>query len=129
MPRLLKHFVFVFVLILCSYSGVLFAQEGIDNDSITFGRASYYHDKFVGRKTANGEIFSQDKMTAAHRTLPLGTYVKVTNLKNRKSVLVKVNDRLPPHSKRTIDLTKAAARELRMIKSGLARVSIEIVDK
>jgi rare lipoprotein A len=110
-------------------SGVLVAQNELSNDSITFGRASYYHDKFVGRKTSNGEVFSQQKFTAAHKTLPMGTYVKVTNLKNRESVIVVINDRLPPHSKRSIDLTKAAARELKMLKSGVVKVSLEIVDK
>lgn len=117
------------VLILLIYSPNIWAQENQENDSITFGRASFYHDKFNGRKTSSGEIFSQKKLTAAHKTLPMGTYVKVTNLKNRKSVIVKVNDRLPPHSKRTIDISKAAARELHMIASGLARVSLEIVTK
>jgi rare lipoprotein A len=110
-------------------SGVLVAQNELSNDSITFGRASYYHDKFVGRKTSNGEVFSQQKFTAAHKTLPMGTYVKVTNLKNRESVIVVINDRLPPHSKRSIDLTKAAARELKMLKSGVVKVSLEIVEK
>jgi rare lipoprotein A len=110
-------------------SGVLVAQNELSNDSISFGRASYYHDKFVGRKTSNGEVFSQQKFTAAHKTLPMGTYVKVTNLKNRESVIVVINDRLPPHSKRSIDLTKAAARELKMLKSGVVKVSLEIVDK
>lgn len=110
-------------------SGALFAQTEVAVDSISFGRASYYHDKFVGRKTSNGEVFSQQKFTAAHKTLPMGTYVKVTNLKNRESVTVVINDRLPPHSKRTIDLTKAAARELKMLKSGVVKVSLEIVEK
>ena len=117
------------LLILLSFNARLTAQNEQKSDSVSFGRASYYHDKFVGRKTSNGEIFSQEKFTAAHKTLALGTYVKVTNLKNRKSVIVKVNDRLPAHSKRTIDLTKAAARELNMIRSGLAKVSLEIVEK
>ena len=106
------------------FNASAFAQT----DSIMFGRASFYANKFVGRTTSNGEIFSQEKLTAAHKTLPFGTYVKVTNLKNRHSVVVKINDRLPQNSKRTIDLTRAAAKELHMIKSGLAKVSLEIVD-
>lgn len=124
MKKLLSLFLY-FSLI----SGALVAQTEIANDSISFGRASYYHDKFVGRKTSNGEVFSQQKFTAAHKTLPMGTYVKVTNLKNRESVIVVINDRLPPHSKRSIDLTKAAARELKMLKSGVVKVSLEIVEK
>lgn len=117
------------LLIVLLFRMQLMAQDSTAIDSITFGRASYYHDKFSGRKTSSGEIFSQEKLTAAHKSLPLGTYVKVTNLKNRRSVVVKVNDRLPQNSKRTIDLSKAAARELKMIKSGLARVSLELVKK
>lgn len=124
MKKLLSLFLY-FSLI----SMALVAQNELSNDSITFGRASYYHDKFVGRKTSNGEVFSQQKFTAAHKTLPMGTYVKVTNLKNRESVIVVINDRLPPHSKRSIDLTKAAARELKMLKSGVVKVSLEIVEK
>ncbi len=111
------------------FSHSVYAQSNAANDSITFGRASYYHDKFSGRKTSSGEVFSQEKLTAAHKSLAMGTYVKVTNLKNRESVVVKVNDRLPQNSKRTIDLSKAAAKELKMIRSGLAKVSIEIVEK
>jgi rare lipoprotein A len=120
----------VFILALAgSFNKVAFAQETPITDSVTFGRASFYHDKFNGRKTSSGELFSQEKLTAAHKNLPLGTYVKVTNLKNRESVVVKINDRLPPHSKRTIDLSKSAAKELKMIRSGLAHVSLEIVKK
>ncbi|HNM09031.1 MAG TPA: septal ring lytic transglycosylase RlpA family protein, partial [Chitinophagales bacterium] len=73
------------------------------------GIASYYHDKFVGRKTASGEIYSQDKMTAAHKSLPLGTWVKVTNLSNDSTVIVKINDRMPKSNGRSIDLTELAA--------------------
>lgn len=92
------------------------------------GVASYYHNKFNGRKTASGEIFSNTKMTAAHKTLPLGTWVKVTNLKNDSVVVVKVNDRLPKTSKRSIDLAVAAAEKLNFIRAGLTKVRIEIVD-
>lgn len=96
---------------------------------VQYGTASFYNNKFNGRKTANGEIFSQKKMTAAHNTLPLGTYIRVTNLRNNKSVIVKVNDRLHARNKRLIDLTRAAAQQLGYIKSGLTRVKIEILGK
>lgn len=96
---------------------------------VQYGTASFYNNKFNGRKTANGEIFSQKKMTAAHNTLPLGTYIRVTNLRNKKSVIVKVNDRLHARNKRLIDLTRAAAQQLGFIKSGLTRVKIEILGK
>ena len=98
------------------------------NKQIT-GLASFYSDKFVGKKTANGEIFSQKKMTAACNLLPLGTKIKVTNIKNGKSVIVRTNDRLHPKTKRIIDLSKAAAEKLGILKLGLAKVTIEIVGK
>lgn len=93
------------------------------------GMASYYGSKFEGRKTANGETFSNSRLTAAHRTLPFGTKVKVTCLVNNRSVIVRINDRGPFASKkRIIDLSQSAARELGIIKKGVARVRIEIVE-
>lgn len=89
--------------------------------------ASYYADKFTGRKCSSGDVFSQDKLTAAHKTLKFGTVVRVTNLKNDSSVIVTINDRLPHNSKRCIDLTKKAARQLNYLAKGLTRVKIEIV--
>ena len=88
------------------------------------GRASYYADKFNGRKTASGATFSQHKRTAAHRTLPFGTKVKVKNLDNGKTVRVRVNDRGPFVEGRMIDLSKKAARKLGMVKQGVANVEI-----
>jgi rare lipoprotein A len=96
-------------------------------DSVQDGKASYYAKKFEGRKTANGEKFSNLNMTAAHKTLPFGTKVKVTNFKNDKSVIVTINDRLPKKSKRTIDLSQCAAEELDFIKAGITKVSIQII--
>lgn len=96
---------------------------------IQYGIASFYSNKFNGRKTANGEIFSQKKLTAAHNSLPLGTYVRVTNLRNKKKVVVKINDRLHHRNKRVIDLTKAAALSLGFIKAGTTRVKIEVLGK
>ena len=90
--------------------------------------ASYYADKFNGRKTSSGEIFNMNAYTAAHKTLPFNTVVKVTNLANGKSVQVRINDRGPFVSGREIDLSKAAATKLDMIGSGTARVKLEIVD-
>jgi rare lipoprotein A len=93
------------------------------------GLASYYSDKFVGKKTANGDIFSQKKMTAACNVLPLGTRVRVTNIKNGKSIIVRTNDRLHHKTKRVIDLTKLAAEKLGILKSGIAKVTIEPIEK
>lgn len=96
---------------------------------VQYGTASFYHNKFNGRKTANGEIFSQRKLTCAHNNVPLGTWVKVTNLKNNKSVIVKVTDRLHRRNRRLIDLSKAAALKIGFSKSGLLRVRVEVLDK
>src|SRR5215210_8845371 len=76
------------------------------------GVASYYHSKFQGRITASGELYDQDKLTAAHNRLPLGTRIKVTNLRNKRTVIVKVNDRLHHRNKRLVDLSRAAATKL-----------------
>ncbi|MBP5451861.1 MAG: septal ring lytic transglycosylase RlpA family protein, partial [Treponema sp.] len=86
--------------------------------------ASYDADKFHGRKTSNGEIFNMYALTAAHKTLPFNTKVKVTNLTNGKSVIVRINDRGPFVKGREIDLSKAAASKLDMIKSGTAKVKL-----
>lgn len=91
------------------------------------GVASYYADKFVGRKTASGEIFSQHKMTCAHNTLPLGTKVRVTNLRNGKSIIVRVNDRLHHRNPRIVDLPTGAAKQLGYTGRGIIKVSVVVV--
>ena len=88
---------------------------------ITF--ASFYHSKFEGRKTANGEIFSNNKLTAAYNHVPLGTLLKVTNIKNNKSVIIKVNDRCGVSSR--IDLSKAAFLKIGKIEQGILKVKIK----
>lgn len=94
-----------------------------------FGQASFYSNKFEGKRTANGETFSHKKLTAACNSLPLGTWIRVTNLKNDKSVIVKTNDRLHKKTKRLIDLTLSAAKKLGFVSSGLARVKVEVLSK
>lgn len=89
------------------------------------GKASYYHNKFNGRRTASGEIYRGNLYTAAHRTLPLGSYVLVTNTRNKRKVVVKINDRGPFHGGRIIDLSRAAAADLGMIASGVGNVKVE----
>jgi rare lipoprotein A len=96
---------------------------------VFYGQASFYANKFIGRKTASGEIFDQKKMTCACNVLPLGTWIKVTNLRNGRSVVVKVNDRLHPKMKRIVDLSRSAAQKLGYISSGLTRVKVELVGK
>ncbi|OJW82583.1 MAG: hypothetical protein BGO69_05695 [Bacteroidetes bacterium 46-16] len=91
------------------------------------GVASYYHDKFEGRPTATGEIFDNDKFTAASNRLKLGTYVKVTNLTNGRVIYVRINDRMAPNNPRLIDLASIAAEKLDFKEQGLANVKLEIV--
>jgi rare lipoprotein A len=133
----MKKFCLLFVLILSVFILSVSAQQDSTKSTkkssvkskIQYGLASFYSNKFNGRKTANGEIFSNQKLTAAHNTLPLGTYVRVTNLRNKRSVVVKINDRLHHKNKRIIDLSRAAATKLGFIKSGLTRVKLEVLGK
>ena len=92
------------------------------------GIASYYSNRFHGRRTASGERFDQNGLTAMHRTLPFGTRLRVTNLANNRSIEVRVNDRSHPRNRRSLDLTRRAAIELGFFRAGLARVRYEIVE-
>ncbi|MEE8359710.1 MAG: septal ring lytic transglycosylase RlpA family protein [Candidatus Omnitrophota bacterium] len=103
--------------------------ESINDRHGRVGMASWYGDKWRGRKTANGERFDPDKLTAAHRLLPFGTVVMVTNLENGLQVRVVINDRGPHINGRIIDLSRAAARKLGMIEDGLAKVKLRIMPK
>ncbi|HQA60443.1 MAG: septal ring lytic transglycosylase RlpA family protein [Tepidanaerobacteraceae bacterium] len=94
---------------------------------IFIGKASWYGPNFHGKLTANGEIFDQNALTAAHRELPFGTKVLVTNLENGKSTLVTINDRGPYIQGRHIDLSRAAAKEVGMIEAGVVDVMMQIV--
>ena len=91
------------------------------------GKASYYHNKFHGRKTASGQIYNRYRLTAAHKTLPFNTKVEVRNLKNNRKVLVVINDRLPRTSTRSIDLSRAAAERIGMIRDGVVSVEMKIL--
>src|SRR3989304_3968976 len=91
------------------------------------GVASYYADDFHGKLTSNGETFNMDDLTAAHRTFPFGTRIKVTNLANQKTVVVRVNDRGPFVDGRIIDLSRAAAKEIGSIQTGTTRVRLEVL--
>jgi len=102
-------------------------QAGLSGQTEETGYASWYGGKFQGRKTASGEIFDTNLLTAAHKTLPFGTVVKVTNLGNGLSVTVRINDRGPFVEGRIIDLSRAAAEKLGMMGSGVAYVKVEVV--
>ncbi len=109
-----------------------FSREGKVDESASYamaeeGVASYYADEFNGRTTSNGETYDMNKMTAAHRTLPFNTMVRVINSASGKSVIVRINDRGPFKDNRVIDLSLAAAKELEMIGPGTAPVRLEVV--
>lgn len=91
------------------------------------GTASYYAQKFHGRKTASGEVYHKDSLTAAHKTLPFGTKVLVTNLENDSSVVLKINDRIGSNH-RLIDVSYAAAEQLNFVQKGLTKVRVEAID-
>lgn len=92
------------------------------------GKASFYADKFEGSPTASGERYKHNKLTAAHKTLPFGTKVKVTNLGNNQTVEVTINDRGPYVENRVIDLSKSAAEKLGFVNQGIADVKVEVID-
>ena len=105
---------------------LLFAQ--VSFAQVQTGKASFYADKFEGSPTASGEKYKHAKMTAAHKSLPFGTKIRVTNLGNNQSVEVVVNDRGPYVDGRIVDLSKAAAEKLGFINQGLADVKLEVID-
>jgi len=133
-----RSFKFVYVLLVFSLSGcvsvVHFNQSSKSNENNSIqnyteeGFASYYSDAFEGKETASGEIFTQTGLTAAHRWLPFGTIVKVTNLENGKTIFVKINDRGPFVPNRIIDLSKMASQKLGFYNKGIAKVRIEVVE-
>lgn len=109
-----------------------YEQNRFDEESLVLieqGIASYYADEYQGKKTASGEIYNMNDLTAAHPNLPFGIKLLVKNLKNNKSVIVRVNDRMPQFKGRIIDLSLAAAKEIGMIADGTVEVRIYKVGK
>jgi rare lipoprotein A len=135
----------IFILILCVFTITVSAQLAAVESNVStlggaigasetkarayYGTASYYADKFNGRKTATGDIYSHTKWTAACNVLALGSWIRITNLRNNKSVIVQVNDRLHPKNKRIVDLSKIAAEKLGYIGRGLTQVRVEVLGK
>lgn len=115
----MKKYPLLLVLIVLSLSAIGQRQQG---------KASFYADKFEGRPTASGETYKHGKLTAAHKTLPFGTRVRVTNTSNQKQVEVVINDRGPYVDDRIIDLSKSAAEQLGFVQQGLADVILEVLD-
>ena len=105
--------------------------QPVNADSIKtqYGIASFYSNKFEGRKTYTDEIFTQQKLSAASNTLPMHTWVRVTNLRNHRSVIVRINDKMHPRNQRLIDLSRAAARKLHFTGSGLVRVKVDVLGR
>ena len=103
------------------------SQPRAPSVSAETGLASFYHAAFHGRRTASGEAFNRHALTAAHKTLPFGTLVRVINLRNERSVIVRVNDRGPLHKNRVIDVSPRAARELGFLAYGVTWVKLELM--
>jgi rare lipoprotein A len=103
------------------------AKEGNSGRNTISGSASWYGGQFHGRKTANGERYDMNGLTAAHRSLPFGTKVRVTNKKTGKSVVVRINDRGPFVGKRVIDLSRGAAKSINMLGTGVASVNLQVL--
>ena len=122
----MKRVILVIIMMISTLGIYSFNKYNAEDAKTSF--ASFYHDKFNGRKTASGEIFSNRKLTAAHRTLPFGTVIEVTNLRTGKSVEVRINDRGPFHSSRALDLSKAAFDSIGNIAKGTMPIEYEIVD-
>jgi rare lipoprotein A len=127
---------FLFQLVtLLLFTQLVFAQDTtstqpiLPNTKTFYGQASFYADKFNGRKTASGEVFSQTKMTCACNAVKMGTWLRITNLRNGYTVIVKVNDRIHPGMKRVTDLSRAAANQLGFAAAGLTRVKVEVLGK
>ena len=120
-PRKLVGFSSIMLTVALAFSATVSLEASASSKPV--GKASWYGPGFHGKKTASGERFNQHALTAAHRSLPLGTQARVTNLKNGKAVMVMINDRGPYCGGRVIDLSRAAARHLAM--GGLANVRVE----
>jgi rare lipoprotein A len=107
-----------------SLAGLLLAGPAVAQTQE--GTASFYSDKFEGKKTASGQAYDKSALTASHKKLPYGTKVQVTNLANGKSVVVTVNDRMSQSNKSVIELSRKAAEELDFTKSGMTKVKLEV---
>ncbi len=122
--KIIFSFAFIFVFFLNSLHAQIFPFKEIDR-----GEASYYAQMLIGRRTANGEILGEYDFTAAHRTLPFGTLLRITNVKNGKSTVVRINDRGPYNKTRIIDLNRSAAKCVGMMRSGTAQVRLDSLEE
>jgi len=130
MPHRVQHSMVVLVALCLSFgacSWVPKGEAGLDVGIKDRGIASWYGEQFHGKQAANGELFDMMALTAAHRTLPLGSMVRVVNLTNGKHVRVRINDRGPYVNGRILDLSQAAAVKLGMVQNGLSVIQLEVV--
>lgn len=138
--RVMKNIGFLLLMVLSFFINNTFAQQKFKakkqsskvrthKKPVTrFGTASYYAHKFHGRKTANGKTYKHETLTAACNVIPLNTWIKVTNLANNKTVIVKITDRQHSSNKRLVDLSRSAAEKLGFISHGLAKVKVEVLE-
>lgn len=110
---------------LMPFASSVTANSGIGH--VQKGIASFYHDSLHGRKTASGQVYNKHRLSAAHKTLPLGTRIRVTDTQTGRSIIVRVNDRGPFVKGRIVDLSKEAARELGIVDRGIARVDLKVL--
>lgn len=123
-----KSILSVSLLSACSVVSAKGALHNSSTDALPqIGLATYYSDRYQGRRTASGERYDKAKLTATHSRLPFGTRLRVTNLTNHKSVVVRITDRARARNSRLVDLSMQAARELDFIKAGTARVKLEVL--
>jgi rare lipoprotein A len=119
-----NYFLSIIIILIIGLSNSSFAQKNTRTET---GKASWYGSKYHGKKTSSGEVYNKNEMTAAHNTLPFGTKVKVTNLANDESVIVRINDRGPYVGHRIIDVSEVAARKLGFHQKGIGKVKVEVV--
>ncbi len=132
--KIILSLCFLLIFTACS-SASRYTKSSEDNNSNTIagylstqtGIASFYADEFNGKRTASGEIYNMNELTAAHPNYPFNTIIVVTNLKNNKSVRVRINDRMPDYKNRVIDLSLKAAEKIDMISDGIQEVKIEVL--
>lgn len=117
-----KTYILIVLFSICSYVG-----EAHSDNSSQYIRTTYYAQKFHNRKTASGEIYRKEKYTAAHKSLPFGTFLRIINESNNKEVVVKVNDRMSKRAKANLDLSRAAANQLDFIREGVKKLKVIII--
>lgn len=118
--------IYLFILVVVSIKCGKPGSTSLKSVFIAEGKSSWYGPGFQGKKTASGEKFDMNALTAAHKQLEFGTFVRVKNIENNKEVIVRINDRGPASKKRIIDLSKKAAENIDLVKNGIAKVRLEI---